>query len=209
MWAVMLLFYSDHCGHCRMLLETIKRHDSKGYVKLVSVDALAASGRSVPPQVHSVPCLVVVEDERRKCLFGKQVFDYLLLPGRGKLVSGKLGGGPAPGGAGPPSAASTDVALAPGEPMAFAINTRGFGDAFTSLEEDGTHAALAPRPDRAFHWTTIHDHEQGVVPTDVPLGEETRSKKGLPDMDTIRSMRDADLESDLRTNPHDPPTFTR
>ena len=34
----MFLFYSDHCKHCTMLLETLKSLDKNKQIKLVSMD---------------------------------------------------------------------------------------------------------------------------------------------------------------------------
>lgn len=176
----MLLFYSDHCAHCRMLLVTIKRYDPQGKVRLVSVDALRAAGRGVPPQVHSVPCLLV-RDERRY-LYGKQVFDFLLLPTSGKLV----GGGPAPGGPEAP-AAPREV---PGEPAAFALGPAGFSDTFAGVALD---EAAAP-DDRAFAWSSLDSGGAAEqAPVEIAVCEETRSKKTLPDLDAIRALRDSQL----------------
>ena len=36
----MILFYSDTCQHCSVLLDTIKRHDTKKSIKLVIIDAI-------------------------------------------------------------------------------------------------------------------------------------------------------------------------
>ena len=80
----LLLFYSVNCGHCRMLLDSVSRHDKNKIVKLVSIETLISENR-LPPQIHSVPAMMIVLE--KKFLYGKQVFDYLLLPGTGKLIN--------------------------------------------------------------------------------------------------------------------------
>ena len=43
----MILFYSDNCGHCKMLLETIKRYNTNNIIKYVSIDMLKATGKNL------------------------------------------------------------------------------------------------------------------------------------------------------------------
>jgi len=87
----MILIYSDQCRHCNILLETIKRHDKNNIVKKISIDVLRQNKYSVNEFIHSVPALIPnVIDNKLKIddiLYGKQVFDYLLLPNRGALFS--------------------------------------------------------------------------------------------------------------------------
>jgi hypothetical protein len=81
----MILFYSEFCEHCKVLLETIKRHDKTNMIKFVSVDLLRSLQKPIDTKIHSVPALLIVN--KKEYLFGKAVFDYLLLPNRGILFS--------------------------------------------------------------------------------------------------------------------------
>jgi len=83
----MILFFSDFCNHCSMLLEHIKRYDKEKMIKLVSVDSLRTRNIQLDKKIHSVPALMLIPS--KEVLFGKAVFDHLLLPPRGLLCSGQ------------------------------------------------------------------------------------------------------------------------
>lgn len=81
----MLLFYSDHCNHCCMLKETLKTHDPDKKVKMVSVDYMRQQNMILDNRINQVPAMLFKENN--KIIFGKEVFDHLLLPGHGVLLS--------------------------------------------------------------------------------------------------------------------------
>lgn len=180
-----------------MLIETVKRHDSQRIVKLASIDDIRARGKAVPSQIHSVPALLVLPEKRM--LFGKQVFDYLLLPNQGILMTSKnsekvatneMGGG-ANGPGGGPSAAS--------DPIAFSMNTSSnFSDAFSTITEDPKFAEPS-LTDRTYNWTFIEDDNGSAIkPSDLQQ-EETRSKKTI-DLDAYKMQRDLELnQSDINS----------
>jgi len=195
----MLLFYSEHCPHCRMLLETIQRHDSNGIVKRVSLEAMRAAGKMVPPAVHSVPAMLILP--QKTWMFGKAVFDHLLLPGRGKLL---VGAGGAASGRGDATEMAPPGALGsvggPGEPLAFGFGS-GLSDAFASIADDHMVGDTG-LGDRSYLWSSVTDapaaHPAAVAATASAGGalppaiapSETRARKGLPSLDDIRRLRD-------------------
>ena len=81
------LFYSDFCDHSKILLETIKKHDKVESLKLVSVDNLRSRGIKLNENIKHVPAILFKNTE--KFIYGKEVFDYLLLPGHGILLNNK------------------------------------------------------------------------------------------------------------------------
>lgn len=83
----MLLFYSDHCNHCCMLKETLKTHDPDKRVKMVSVDYIRQQNMVLDNRINQVPAMFF--KDTNKIIFGKEVFDYLLLPGHGVLLTSK------------------------------------------------------------------------------------------------------------------------
>jgi hypothetical protein len=171
-----------------MLLETIKRHDSQGVVKLVCLESLSAAGKPIPPQIHSVPALMLMPN--KEMLFGKHVFDYLLLPGRGKLL---VGGGPTQ----KPVVAEAAVG---GDPAPFAFG-EGASDAFTTINDMGAGAADGQGHgfgDRTYSWSTINDNvaaSQEAAPSNMALQEETRARKEDINIDAVRMQRELDLNS--------------
>lgn len=203
----MILFYSDFCPHCRMLLDTIERHDTQKTIKIVSIEAMRAQGKQVPRQITAVPALVLVPS--KNVLIGKHVFDYLLLPGKGKLLL-NVGAEPSDitdiGGTG----ASPSV---PSEPMAYSISMCGLSDAFAPIDHNVNVAesTLEGLSDRSYNWASIEiEKDQASVFANTPFQEETRNKKMLPDLDAIKSQRDMELtQNDLNTSQLLPPTCTR
>lgn len=186
----MILFYSDFCNHCKMLLDTIKRHDTRSTIKLVCIESVQQSGRKVPPQIHSVPALIL---ETKSIMFGKQVFDYLLLPGRGVLLNQ------------PASKLVSDVVPSEQDgPMAYVLGST-HSDQFSMIEGED----LSGLTDRSYAWTNIHD--DAAITNNEPFQEETRSKKELPDINAIREQRQLELqqENHINISALPPPTSTR
>lgn len=162
-----------------MLLDTIKRHDTKSTIKLVSVEALKSVGK-LPTIVHSVPALMLAAE--KKLLFGKSVFDHLLLPGSGILLKMQM-----------TTDASGDKtpidSNRSGEPMAFMLGT-GSADTFASYDESRPDQRM---DDRSYTWTSYEDTSQPNITTTAPYQEETRQKITLPDIEYIRQQRDMDI----------------
>lgn len=202
----MILFYSDFCPHCRMLLDTIERHDSQKLIKVVSIEVMRAQGKRVPPQITAVPALVLMPS--KTVLLGKSVFDYLLLPGKGKLLT-SVGAQPSGGNPEVPGVQPSD----PQEPAAYSISSGGLSDAFAPIDHNMTVAesVLDGLDDRSYNWSSIAvEKEQVSVFANTPFQEETRNKKMLPDLDSIKTQRDMELtQSDLNTTQLVPPSYTR
>lgn len=183
----MLLFFSEHCPHCKMLLDTIKRHDADRVIKLLSIEALKSAGR-LPTVIHSVPALMTPSD--KKIMFGKTVFDFLLLPGSGvllKLQEEKMKAAATasgPGGDGGPI---------DGEPLAFSLGS-GYSDVFSSFDEKNENSTALG--DRIYTWTSFQESvtpPTAAVDPSVPYQEETRGKISLPDIEYLKQQRDMDL----------------
>jgi hypothetical protein len=185
-----------------MLLETIQRHDTKNQIKLVCVEVLKAKGENVPSQVTCVPTLLTLPE--RRLLTGKLVFDYLLLPGKGKLLM-------------PVNEAAHTIAETaqtgsvpngqPQDPIAFTIG--GFGESFTDINHQGS-IGEGVLPDKAYNWTLISDHENTPMSVSDFKPEETRPKKPAIDIERYKMERDMDLQqSDINTTVVVPPSFTR
>lgn len=202
-----------------MLIETLARHDSTGMIRRVSIEALRARGQQLPPQITRVPALVLMPS--KQVLFGKEVFDYLLLPGTGVLVRGpapggmaRIGPGPAQGsrqGAG--AGAGAGPGAGPDGPEAYSLHaiSGGLGDAFAPIEDEAV--LLAGNPDRSYSWSIIDDAGAGAagaaggppgamaMAESVGGGSETRPKKALLELDAIRSQREADMRGVLGAGP--------
>jgi len=81
----MFLFYSDSCSHCTMLIETLKTLDKQKIIKLISIDYLKSNQIIFDHRITHVPAILL--PDVNKILLGKDVFDHLLLPGKGVLLN--------------------------------------------------------------------------------------------------------------------------
>lgn len=191
----MILFYSECCPHCRMLLDTIKRHDDDRTIRLLSIEALKATNK-LPPTIHSVPALLTMPE--KQLMFGKAVFDYLLLPGSGRLLMRKAS---AQNDTPPQSASSLS------NPSAFTLGSSS-SDSYSLLDAQG--GVLENHlDDRTYNWSNVTNGQDPPLQPIAPLAEDTRTKKDLPDIDFIRQQRDQDLRGEVNVNSLPHPVATR
>lgn len=197
----MILFYSEFCPHCSMLLETIKRHDEDKTIRLLSIEVLKISNK-LPPTIHSVPALMTLPE--KKLMFGKAVFDYLLLPGSGKLLTGS-------------KPVEQPVMLNQGNngnngsPAAFTLGA-SLSDSFSPFASgDNAHQDYSNTQldDRVYNWASVTESTTHNTNMRPPLHEDTRSKKDLPDIDLIRQQRDVELRGEVNVTSMPNPVQTR
>lgn len=193
----MILFYSVFCNHCKMLLEHIKRYDKDKTIKLVSIDDLRNQNINIESKIHSVPAFMILPS--KELLFGKAVFDHLLLPGRGILCSSqntrmdKTGiGGAGVGGSGendiiPLNNTSSDNDL---EPLAFTLNSASFSDNFSIIEDETKELN-----DKNYNWdfitndSNITDGIKNISGDDTQLS--SKSDKTNQTMEDLIKFRDS------------------
>lgn len=171
---MMILFYSTLCTSSKLLIDNIKRYNAEQYFKLVDV---AQYIKKLPPQIHSVPALMF--KETRRLLFGKEVFDYLLLPSKGFLLTLKKE---------EPVTSSLETT---DSPAAFALFNNGsslYGDNFAFIDDVPTGGA-----EKSYTWCSITENIKIETPED-PNVEKGTSKKDIPDIATLRSQRETEIE---------------
>ena len=194
-----------------MLLQTIERPDSQKMVKLVCIEAL----RSPLPQIHSVPALVTLPE--RQLLFGKAVFDYLLLPRSGKLIVGNSGGG----------GNNQQMGMGMGQGMGNSSmgQVNGMGQGQNNPREPapfiaqagggksmGNFASLEDMPDLLGNggggYTPLDDFSEPNI--DMNTNVEVRQKKQLPDLSKYQEQRSQELnQTDLNVRTLPPPIASR
>jgi len=168
-----------------MLLETIKRHDTNNIVKLSCIENIKSQYGKIPTQITQVPALMLLP--QKDLLFGKEVFDYLLLPGRGKLMIQQ-----------PPSIEKNNsIAIntneVPGEPHAFSIGS-GYSDSF-SIIDSYKFDQQESLDDRIYNWTLIDEKfsPKEENEKDKFQEESTRKRKEI-DLDAYKMERDLALK---------------
>ena len=178
----MLLFYSNHCTSSQMLVDSIRRYNAISHFKLVNIENLKIKGLPIPSKVHSVPALMFLDDSKT-LIFGKQVFDFLLLPNKGFLFNL------------PKKQSSGGAKEEPSDDLVpYHFNQNALGDSFSFIEENEVIDKH-----KQYKWSNI-DSDTSIPTTTTGLNAETRSKKGLPDLGTLQSERDLELQKYLNTS---------
>lgn len=185
----MILFYSEYCQHCKVLLDTIKRHDKNNLIKLVSIDLLRSLKKPIDEKIHSVPALLIIKS--KEYLFGKGVFDYLLLPNRGILFQTQITRDDKT----IKDAKEVDInnlsdtKLNKDEPESFSLGSIT-SDTFSSLDENITNIV-----DKNYKWDMIDNNieltNNNNIINDVTKPEFTTNNetKKLPTMEEIMKQR--------------------
>jgi hypothetical protein len=172
---MMILFYSPHCSSSKLLIENIKRYNADKYFKLVDVSQYK---NKIPPQIHSVPALMF--KETKKLIFGKQVFDYLLLPNKGFLLTFKTEEPSAPSLESP-----TDT------PSSFSLfnNMSAYGDNYAFIGD----ADADSTKEKSYTWCSLTENIKIETPED-PNVEKGTVKKNIPDIATLKNERETEIK---------------
>lgn len=209
----MILFYSEYCSHCTMLLEHIMRYDSEKNIKLVSIDVLRSKNLDISKKIHSVPALMLMPS--KEIIYGKVAFDYLLLPPRGILCSGNTRNDKNKKEA--PLETPDNSTNKPKdnieEPNPFSLNSSVLSDNYSNINED-----IETILDKNYKWDVINSSDNIVAYqntiTDItkPISENienkslqptqnlsqilnTKEEKGnkLPSLDDLQKLRDSEV----------------
>lgn len=170
-----------------MLIDSVKRLDANSKIKLYNIDSYTR-----PKRISSVPALLILPE--KNIIYGRQVFDHLLLPGRGVLVTG---------GESQPSASAASTSENR-EPVGFSTIKARTSSSFAKIDETeaiplGSHSdswawmgadETKPTP-KPTTQTTTQSSKQGS-----PFSIETRdtSARALPDISDIMARREHDLK---------------
>ena len=188
----MILFYSDYCEHCSILLDTIKRHDKNKRIKLLSIDYLRSINKNIDPRIHSVPALMFIKS--KELIFGKAVFDYLLLPNRGILFASQHS-------TRDKEKTTADKAVIPSlnsnddiidEPMAFSLGSI-LSDNFSSIDDKDLS-----NKDKSYNRANIDSDNSTLNTPDVKktvgLNVDDKINNKLPSIEEILQQREKDIK---------------
>jgi hypothetical protein len=180
-----------------MLLEHIKRYDKEKTIKLVSIDDLRNKNMNIESKIHSVPAFMILPS--KELLFGKAVFDYLLLPGRGILCStqstrldkanSENTGGDSSGVNGENIIPLANVNAIDGEPLAFTLNSSSFSDNFSIIEDESKESN-----DKNYKWDFITNDNNisDGIPSNTNKDETSmKSDKKMQSIEELQKIRDA------------------
>ena len=167
----MLLFYSDQCSHCTMLIETLKTLDKQKQVKLVSVDYLKSNQIIFDARITHVPAMLL--PDFNKIIFGKEVFDHLLLPGKGVLLK--------------TSNTTTQSTVDSSEPSGL---DSYISQSYENIDENDSYLT-GP----VTIWENLDEKTNVIQPDVKPIGntDTEKSHKQLPSLAEIQKMRESAL----------------
>jgi hypothetical protein len=178
-----------------MLIESIKIHDTKKVIKLVSIDNLRTSNNEIVHKIHSVPALMFLPS--KEIIFGKAVFDYLLLPNRGFLftttntrdketTSSSSMNSPIP---------LNDTNEKDGEPSAFILG-RISSDRFSNINDDNNNS-MNLNNNKLYNWTNIEENYNTDISKmfNESLKNNGSSNKKELNLDDYKKQREMDLQN--------------
>jgi hypothetical protein len=173
------------------LLENIKKHDTNNIIKTISVDLLRSLQKPIDPKIHSVPALLLTKT--KEYLFGKAVFDYLLLPNRGILFSNTI----TRDDKNSKKENIVNNTINTEEPSAFTLGNI-LSENFSSIEDDdnNTNSVMS---DKNYNWEFINntgEENKIVTPVDDNKGKDTNDDKNgkkLPSMEELLKQRASDI----------------
>jgi hypothetical protein len=209
-----------------MLMDSVQRFDTQGAIKRVDVNTLRQRHPNIYAQIQMVPAMML---PTKQLIFGKAVFDYLLMPSRGILVSSAGAGAGANAnqspkdsaatpGSGSQAAGGTDVLHQEEGILPFNSPKGAFGDSFASIEENhSTPQNPNTNPHSHYNWTSIDDMMRMGNPDTVGISTatpnassapaiggmniETRAPKEALDLDNLRLQREREIQSLYATQP--------
>jgi hypothetical protein len=156
-----------------MLIETLKTLDKQKQVKLISVDYLKSNQIIFDVRITHVPAMLL--PDFNKIIFGKEVFDHLLLPGKGVLLK--------PTNTNSQSANVLDLS----EPSGI--------DSYISQSyeniDDNDNYLTGP----VTIWENLDEKTNVIQPDIKPIGntDTEKSNKQLPSLAEIQKMRESAL----------------
>lgn len=179
----MILFYSQECQHCSILIDTIKKHDTKKNIKLILINNL--KNNSILNKITYVPALMFLPS--KEIIYGKAVFDYLLLPNRGFLFNNTN--------TRTEKNIQTSSIVSPiplnneninnNDPLAFSLGSI-ISDRFSDINDNDNNSMLFNK-DKVYKWSSIDYVDNSI---DIKNIDNTNDKKKLPSLDEISRERD-------------------
>src|SRR5210317_143100 len=175
----MILFYSNYCSSCQMLLEQIERYNKKSLFKLVCVEKIKSKNMSLPSEVQCVPTLFI--KSQKKYIHGKNLLDYLLLPSKGLLLTSNN-----------ENKSKNNIE----EPIAFGFGSSS-GDIFSFIEENNDDM----NKHKQTIWSSIDDNVQIITNEQILKTSDESKKNSLPDVSQLRAERETDIQNHLNSTP--------
>jgi hypothetical protein len=181
----MILFYSETCQHCSVLLDAIKIHDTKKTIKLVVIDGIV---NKIKHKITAVPALMFIPT--KEIIYGKAVFDYLLLPNRGYLFTSTKN-------TREKSEPNINTSMIspipinqnsnPDEPSSFSLGSITT-DNYSDITDDNINS-MNINKDRVYRWEMLDNPNSNDMPKMMKIDTE-KSQRALPSIDELQKQRE-------------------
>jgi hypothetical protein len=154
-----------------MLIETLKTLDKQKLVKLISIDYLKSNQIIFDVRITHVPAMLL--PDFNKIIFGKEVFDHLLLPGKGVLLK--------------PTTTNSQSVLDLSEPSGL---DSFISQSYENIDENDNYLT-GP----VTIWENLDTQTNVIQPNIKPIGntDTEKSNKQLPSLAEIQKMRESAL----------------
>jgi hypothetical protein len=155
-----------------MLLETLKSLDKNKQIKLVSMDYIKNNNLRFDQRITHVPALLIKETDR--IIFGKELFDYLLLPGKGVLLIAK-----------PTTTNKNENSDEPSGLDSY------ISQSYENIDEKDNYLTGPVTV-----WENLeNENKKEIINNEKPIGNNDTEKthKELPSLSEIQKMRELDL----------------
>lgn len=173
-----------------MLIDNIKRYDKDKKIKLVCINDLISENIEIEKKIHSVPAFMLLPS--KDMLYGKEVFDHLIMPGRGILCGEQSTRIERPTKNNQDiddinATKPMDIKENPDEPSAFVLSGFNFSDKFSSINEENKTEC----DDKGYNWDYItNDKNISDEVGSMAISESEGSGKKMPSLDELKKMRD-------------------
>jgi hypothetical protein len=160
-----------------MLIETLKTLDKHKIIKLISIDYLKSNQIIFDHRITHVPAMLL--PDINKILFGKDVFDHLLLPGKGILLNTSNTNPSNPSNPSDPSD--------PSDPSGI--------DSFISQSYENIDETDQYLTGPVTIWEKLDEKTEKIEINNKPIGniDTEKSHKQLPSLAEIQKMRESAL----------------
>ena len=181
-----ILYYSTYCDNCSKLLQVVSTSNSKNDMHFINIDkrvkksngatyVILENGQEIllPPTINKVPALLLL-NKNHHVLFGSDINKHL----EASNVTH-----------------TNPIVKANGEPMAFSLNTGGFGvasDNYSFLDQDPQ--SLSAKGDggmRQQHHYASLDYNGNI---DTPPDTYAPDKIGQVSMEQLQQNRNKDIK---------------
>jgi hypothetical protein len=163
-------------------------HDTKKTIKLVVIDSII---NKIKHKITAVPALMFLPS--KEIIYGKAVFDYLLLPNRGYLFTANKNTRDK---GDTPSNSSSIISPVPlnkneeeiiGEPSSFSLGAIT-ADCYSDITDDNINS-MNINKDRLYKWESLDNSTSNEIPKIADFDSE-KSSKILPSIDELQKQRE-------------------